>query len=131
MAKYTIYDTDGGKPTNIKAVKVGWNFSALIFGPFWTLYHKLWGYFVISILALLFGLGLGIYIDKIYLIFIVWVMIHIDLSWHGNEDYLPDALRKAFYREAISDLIEADSADEAARKYIREQAKAEQSEEQD
>ena len=61
----------------------------------------------------------------------MWGFIHIDLSWHGNEQYLPDGLRKAFYREAISELIEADSADEAARKYIREQAKAEQWEEQD
>ena len=131
MAKYTIYDKDGGKPTDIKAVKVGWNFSALIFGPFWILYHKLWGYLVVTIFALLLVLFLGIYFDKNNLIFIVWGLIHIDLSWHGNEQYLPDRLRKAFYREAISELIEADSADEAARKYIREQAKAEQWEEQD
>ena len=131
MAKYTIYDTDGGKPTNIKAVKVGWSFSALIFGPFWTLYHKLWGHFFVCISALLLGLGLGIYLGTIYPFFIAWAVIHLELCWHGNEDYLPDALRKAFYREAISELIEADSADEAARKYIREQAKAEQSEEQD
>ena len=131
MAKYTIYDTEGGKPTDIKAVKVGWNFSALIFGPFWILYHKLWGYLVVTIFALLLVVFLSIYFDKNNLIFIVWGLIHIDLSWHGNEQYLPDGLRKAFYREAISELIEAESADEAARKYIREQAKAEQWEEQD
>ena len=52
------------------------------------------------------------------------------ISYHAVE-MLDDKLKKDFYRKANSDLIEADSADEAAKKYIREQALAEQFEEKE
>ena len=131
MAKYTIYVIEGGKPTDVKAVQKGrLNMSALKFGLFWVLYNKLWKYFFVTIFIYI---GLLIYfVDSLNILWflVTWFLISCVISLHADE-MLDDKLKKDFYRKADSDLIEADSADEAARKYIREQAKAEQSEEQD
>ena len=59
-----------------------------------------------------------------------WFLMSCVISYHAVE-MLDDKLKKDFYRKANSDLIEADSADEAAKKYIREQALAEQFEEKE
>ena len=129
MAKYTIYVIEGGKQTDVKAVqKCKWNMSALKFGLFWVLYNKLWKYFFVTIFIYI---GLLIYfVDSFNIIsFLVsWFLMSCVISYHAVE-MLDDKLKKDFYRKANSDLIEADSADEAARKYILEQTKAEQSEE--
>ena len=131
MAKYTIYVIEGGKPTDVKAVSEDrWNMSALKYGFFWILYHKLWVYFFIGILPLIF---MFIFLSDSITLFdflILLVVLHCIISYQGN-DLLAAKLQKNFYKEVYVEPIEADSEDEAARKYIREQALAEQFEEKE
>jgi len=131
MAKYTIYVIEGGKPTDVKAVsKDRWNMSALKYGLFWILYHKLWVYFFIGILPLIF---MFIFLSDSITLFdflLLLVLLHCIISYQGN-DLLAAKLQKNFYKEVYVEPIEADSEDEAARKYIREQALAEQFEEKE
>jgi len=131
MAKYTIYVIEGGKPTDVKAVSEGrWNMSALKFGLFWLLYNKLWKYFFVTIFIYI---GLLVYFAdllNILSVLVTWFLMSCVISLHADE-MLDDKLKKDFYQKANSDLIEADSADEAAKKYIREQALAEQFEEKE
>jgi len=131
MAKYTIYVIEGGKPTDVKAVSEDrWNMSALKYGFFWLLYHKLWVYFFIGILPLIF---MFIFLSDSITLFdflIFLVVLHCIISYQGN-DLLAAKLQKNFYKEVYVEPIEADSEDEAAKKYIREQALAEQFEEKE
>ena len=131
MGKYTIYVIEGGKPTDVKAVSEDrWNMSALKYGFFWLLYHKLWVYFFIGILPLIF---MFIFLSDSITLFdflIFLVVLHCIISYQGN-DLLAAKLQKNFYKEVYVEPIEADSEDEAAKKYIREQALAEQFEEKE
>ena len=130
MAKYTIYTIEGGEPTDVKAVQDGWNMSALKYGIFWCIYKKLWLYFfLITIMFIVLLIYVG---DSITLFSFLswWLLIHFVLSYQGN-DLLGAKLIKDFYKEAYVEPIEADSEDEAVKKYIREQALAEQFEEKE
>ena len=86
--------------------------------------------FFLSILLLIivvvwFSDEVGIFLFPIW-----WFATSLPLSYEANTR-LGEKLKENLYHKVNIDLIEADSADEAARKYIREQAKAEQWEEQD
>ena len=132
MAKYTIYIIEGGKPTDVKAVQVGWNMSALKYGIFWILYNKLWAYFSL-IIILTFVLLIYLFDSgELNILFLPfwWFTISIHSSYSADE-ILGRKLQKNYYKEVYVEPIEADSEDEAARKYIREQALAEQFEEKE
>ena len=132
MAKYTIYVIEGGKPTDVKAVQDGWNMSALKYGIFWILYNKLWAHFFL-IMFVTFGLLIFLFdSDELNILFLPfwWFGISI-LSSYSAPDMLGRKLQKNFYKEVYVEPIEADSEDEAAKKYIREQALAERFEEKE
>ena len=132
MAKYTIYVIEGGKPTDVKAVQDGWNMSALKYGIFWILYNKLWAYFSL-IIILTFVLLIYLFDSgELNILFLPfwWFAISIHSSYSADE-MLGRKLQKNYYKEVYVEPIEADSEDEAAKKYIREQALAEQFEEKE
>ena len=132
MAKYTIYTIEGGEPTDVKAVQDGWNISALKYGIFWVLYNKLWAYFFL-IVVVTFALIIFLFdSDALNILFLPfwWFAISI-LSSYSADEMLGRKLQKNYYKEVYVEPIEADSEDEAARKYIREQALAEQFEEKE
>ena len=127
MAKYTIYTIEGGEPTDVKAVQDGWNISALKYGIFWVLYNKLWAYFFL-IVVVTFALIIFLFdSDALNILFLPfwWLAISI-LSSYSADEMLGRKLQKNYYKEVYVEPIEADSEDEAAKKYIREQALAEQ-----
>ena len=132
MAKYNIYTIEGGKPTDLKAVQVGWNISALKYGFFWILYNKLWAYFFLIICVTFVSLIFLLDSDELNILYLPlwWFTISILSSYSANE-MLGRKLQKNYYKEVYVEPIEADSEDEAAKKYIREQALAEQFEEKE
>ena len=132
MAKYTIYTIEGGEPTDVKAVQVGWNMSALKYGIFWVLYKKLWAFFFL-IIVVTFALLIFLFdSDALNILFLpFWWFGIAFLSASSADEMLGRKLQKNYYKEVYVEPIEADSEDEAAKKYIREQALAEQFEEKE
>ena len=130
MAKYKIFTKEEGKPTDVKAVQVGWNMSALKYGIFWSISKKLWLYVFLIIAIFIFYLIY--FFDSMSPIGVIyyWAGVHLVLSYQGNE-LLEVLLSRDFYKEVYADEIEADSEQEAEKIYIHEQALAEQFEEKE
>jgi hypothetical protein len=126
MAKYTIYTIEGGKPTDVRAVKIGWDMSALKYGVFWVLYKKLWAYFFLIVVTTVVLLIFLFDSNELNILFVpFWWLAISFLSASSADEMIGRKLQKNFYKEAYVE-IDAESEDEASKKYIREQALAEQ-----
>ena len=86
MAKYTIYTIEGGEPTDVKAVQVGWNMSALKYGIFWVLYKKLWAFFFL-VIVVTFALLIFLFdSDALNILFLpFWFALHFNVYKYVDE----------------------------------------------
>ena len=116
MRLFTVHLAPGAKPAEAVLVKEGFSWPALIFGPFWAIYHGLWPW-----LAIWVGL--------------VACLVGIEALWPGARDVLGvidlclsiliaaeanDIRRHTLARQGLGEVgvVGGPDHDTAARRYI-------------
>lgn len=94
MKLYNIFikQNSAGKIEDIKLLKEGFSLSALIFTPFWFLYHKMWREFFAVIAVVFFA----VFLQEIHLAFdanLIEIILLIIIAFNANY-WLEEHLRK-------------------------------------